>query len=186
MYYLVTIHLVTRGTSRSHATYAYICFMAGRISTDEETLRKKVLWRFRRWSPLVRKGFWGRSFEASICEKIAAIAASSILNFVGSLSDLCIHPVHPGHILDIRSRLIGRSTNFCKEISIVRTFRTCCMMLPLFLVCYLFMYVYVWSLGWVFKPICWAAWVPSVRVFVLKCIRLKWSYKTKYLFPYGN
>lgn len=57
----------------------------------------------------------------SICEKIAAIAASSILNFVGSLSDLCIHPVHPGHILDIRSRLIGRSTNFCKEISIVRT-----------------------------------------------------------------
>lgn len=158
-----------------------------RIWTDEETIRKKVLERTpRRWSPLARKGFWGK---ASICEKIAQHVFFQIrlVDLCRSLQELCVHPVSSCSSCSsyIRSGLISWSTNFCKEISIVRTCRTCCM-LPLFLVCFWFMCVYVWSLGWVFKPICWAAWVPSVRVFVLKCIRIKWSYKTKYLFPYGN
>lgn len=138
----------------------------------EETLRKKVLERTpRRWSP-ARKGFWGRSFEASICEKIAQHVFFQIrlVDLCRSLQELCVHPVHPVHPTfgagwSVDPQIFAKKSALSGHVGHVAW---CCR-------CFWFMYVYVWSLGWVFKPICWAAWVPSVRVFVLKCIRIKWQ-----------
>lgn len=103
MYYLVTIHLVTRGTSRSHATDAYICYMAGRISTDMNGWKKRSV-----------KKFWKELPEDEALPEKASEAEASKLQFVRkllsmfffqirlvdlcrSLQELCVHPVHPVH-----------------------------------------------------------------------------------------